>query len=232
MHKFDNDLESTLQRYLKQQLSEEQAVAFEDYFVDKPELIEKVESARAMMHGLETLSPQISDFVPEAEANQAALITRLLAWLSGPVPAYGVAACAVLMLGATWWLPPQSVVPPLNQTFADVELLNFNSGVKRNNSLGIVVELSESERVRNVAFIKLPIVNYRQYELSALDPQSKAELWRSKPFIFSALNDKMISLPNTLNGSSALLQLFGIEQSGKKVSVEFCHYSEACQPKG
>ncbi len=220
MQNFEHDIEDTIHQYLHRKLTEEQAVEFEDYFVDKPELLSKIESSRAMIQGLHSMKHQselLSEEVNEVE--QAKLLERVFAWLWQPSAGYAVALSALAAL---------IVIPNSHQqTSMDIELLSFSTSSQRNLQAPIETELTRPG-TRGAAFIKVAKVDYRQYELELIDVDSQVQVWRSQPFAFSVLNDKMVLMPFDMVATKVALNLYGIDGEGDRKKVDFCHYSEPC----
>lgn len=220
MQNFEHDIEDTIHQYLNRMLTEEQAVAFEDYFVDKPELISKIEASRAMMQGMHSMqhsSAIISEGVNHT--SQPKVLERLFAWLWQPSAGYAVALSALVAL---------VVIPNSHQqTDTDIELLSFSTNSQRNLQSPIEAKLADAG-ARTAAFIKVAKVDYRQYELQLLDAGSQVQVWRSDPFAFSVLKDKMVLIPIDLLATKVSLNLYGIDQKGDRRKVDFCHYSEPC----
>jgi len=108
-----------------------------------------------------------------------------------------------------------------------IELVGFSTLATRGAQLQSDIDLSQVNG-RAAVMIKLKEVQYQFYVLtvSSLDGQ---HIWQSDNFQVSALKDKLILLPNTLDESAIKIQVSGLEKDSSKTAVKFCHYSEVCR---
>ena len=231
MNQFDKDIESTIKLYVRKELSSELVEPFEDYFVDKPELTEKIEIARDMTLGLKELDVAEMSFDPSSDLESPSyqiskswrkfdLLPRLWSWVVIPVPAYATAAlCAVIVAWLGLPQEPKPVAP---------SLVGFSTQLTRSTGQAVYVDLSTTETNRAV-FLRVPSVKYRSYRLAVIDPELENTVWQSDPFSFSALNDQMVVLPPSLRIAKAKLVLLGDQLGQPAASVRFCHYSEPCE---
>lgn len=226
MNQFNNDIESNIQKYVRNELSNDEIVQFEDYFVDKPAVLEKIEIAREMLFGLNASNEQVlletlkQPDGSRGPSNITGLVSRFLGWLSLPTPAY---ASALACLGTAFLFSIFQTPTPNHPT-----LIGFSTEQTRNASESVIIDLNNESRYRSI-FIKSPKVEYRSYLLSVIDSKSGELAWQSASFSFSALRDRMIFLPDELKLSNAKIELLAEIPNKAPVSVPFCHYSEVCE---
>lgn len=220
MNQFNKDIESTIQKYLRNELSDDQLEQFEDYFVDKPEIIEKIELGLKIVNGLNSVNEQDLLEAVAQPKHEGMTIKRLLGWLFIPTPVYVSAfVCSVM---AVTFLAFNTPLP------SHPDLIGFSTAQTRNADKSVMIELS-SERKFRAVFIKLPEVEYRHYRLRVTEPETKELIWLSEPFSFSALRDQMIFLPDGLIYAQAKIELLADVPNQAPQSVPFCHYSEVCE---
>jgi len=221
MNQFKTDIESTIQKYLRKELSDEQLEQFEDHFVDKPEIIEKIELGLKIMSGLNSANEQDLLEAVAQPKRAGMIIKRLLGWLFIPTPAYvSVLVCSVMAVTLLVFNTPMPSHP---------NLIGFSTAQTRNAAKSVMIDLSSERRFRAV-FIKLPKVAYRHYRLRVTEPVTEKLIWLSEPFTFSALRDQMIFLPDELVHAQAKIELLADVPNQAPLSVRFCHYSEVCEP--
>jgi len=220
MNQFNKDIESTIQKYLRNELSDDQLEQFEDYFVDKPEIIEKIELGLKIIYGLNSVNEQDLLEAVAQPKHAGMTIKRLLHWLFIPTPAYVSVFVGSAM--AVTFLVFNTPMP------CHPNLLGFSTAQTRNADKSVMIDLDSADTFRAV-FVKLPKVEYRHYRLSVTEPETKKLIWLSEPFSFSALRDQMIFLPDGLVYAQAKIELLADVPNQAPLSVRFCHYSEVCE---
>ena len=93
MDKADIDKHHVIERYLLNQLTTDERDAFEQLFLDDPELLDRLEQAEAMRAGLR----QATDALESSDSPRAAFA----GWFAKPAVAYGVSGVAVIALAAS-----------------------------------------------------------------------------------------------------------------------------------
>jgi len=213
-------------KYLRGQLSDKELEMFEVYLMEDPSVLERLEleqvftqtlkdkeefESAAEMSAVETIDAAI------LEQSKVSLLQRFIAWICVPIPAY---ASLMLAVGAA------SIVA-IRPNSEPIELVGFSTLATRGAQLQSDIDLSQVNG-RAAVMIKLKEVQYQFYVLivSSLDGQ---HIWQSDNFQVSALKDKLILLPNTLDESAIKIQVSGLEKDSSKTAVKFCHYSEVCR---
>ena len=90
------DRHHVIERYLLNQLTADERDAFEQLFLDDPELLDRLEQAEAMRAGLH----RATDALEPKDSPRGAFAR----WFTRPAVAYGVSGVAVVALAASAWL--------------------------------------------------------------------------------------------------------------------------------
>lgn len=85
-----------IDRYLLNQLTADERDAFEQRFLDDPQLLDQLEQAEAMRSGLR----EATDTLKTRDPSRG----RLVGWFAKPAVAYGVAGLAIASVTASVWL--------------------------------------------------------------------------------------------------------------------------------
>lgn len=213
-------------RYVFGQMSEDEAQAFEAYFLAKPDVLDIVEATQEMHFGLianeqmqaETETTNSAEVQPSESA-----IAKLLGWLAVPVPAFAVLAMAAV-------LSPFALNGLSSNTQLDNEivLMNFSTMATRStDKRHAEIDLSQANG-QSAVLVKVKSVEHKDYKLKLVSIDALKPVWVSELFQMSALRDALVTIPKLKNVGISKLELVGINPDQTETAVRFCHYSESC----
>ena len=216
------DIEKTVQEYVLGKLSTEEAEGFEAFFLSDLEIVDMVETAQSMHLALNSFSrnDHLSDGVEDGV--KKSVLTKLLEFISIPVPAYSMAA---LLLAVT--IAPQLLSYSERAVAPELQIVRFSSEATRSISNTLTIDFTNRKEAVGI-FIKVARVDYRDYVLRLNGPNDA--IWLSKPFQMSTLKDALVVVPNGVVDGPQSVELFGVSPTGQQVPVEFCNYNERCSP--
>ena len=219
-----NDLESTIQQYVLGHLSVKEATEFEAFYLAEPDVIEKIEIAQRLHHGLkkQALSVQ-GNKTATRKKKQANASLGLVDWLRFPLPAYSFGLLAFAMWTLTYIAPRPDI------TSNAITMAHFSTSAIRGTTEPPIIDFNNIQTDAAI-LIKLPRADYQFYRLRLLNNQNNRPIWSSKPFQLTPLRDQMVFVPKNTVSDKAILQVIGIKNDASEVEVNFCHYSENCNP--
>jgi len=224
------NIETWIKRYVLDQLDESQAEEFENYYLARPDVIEKIAAAQKIKLGLEVLESDSEanstciDNVVTARSREHSLLARILGWMTVPVPSYAMLA-ALAILG-----PLALNNTAFNQVASDsdIQLVRLDAPSVRSFETTKGVNLSVVGK-QTAVVVRVKGVDYPKYKLSINATGSESSLWSSDFFAFaSGARDHLILIPPHAAIDSANVQLFGVNEQGQEIEVSFCNYTEAC----
>lgn len=214
------DIEKTVQAYVLNKLSDQEAEDFEAYFLGDADIVEMVETAQRMHIGLKS-----SDTRSQARSNEThsknGFLGILFEMISVPVPAYVMAASLMIAI----------VVLPIFYNSGggaqpELQLARFSSEATRSGSKKVMIDFSNQTSTIGI-FVKVAQVDYRDYRLRLRGTND--DIWQSEPFQMSALKDALVLVPQGVVNGSQIVEVIGISQEGHETEVEFCNYNERCR---
>jgi len=211
------DLESTIQQYVLGRMSEAEVEDFEDYYFDKPEIIEMIETMQNIHAGLQS-SVLAND--EDSYLNESSIFDKFVNLVSTPVPAYAFMAVLAGVLLLPNLLGDGNVTEPT--------LVHFSTTAMRSSTSAAYVDLSQVSGP-TVIIIKLPSIAHEYHALQLIDGDTGKLAWTSDRFQVGSLNESLVFLPESLQRQRFELRVIGIRQDDTTKQVSFCHYSEACR---
>lgn len=209
--------EQLIERYVLGQLNEAEAIAFEEYFVERPDLVGQIEAAQHLHSGLQE---QNSDFKEKPKnRNKHTSLGDLFKWLRAPLPVYVLAA--PLAVATVMLTQSTDIARP------KIQLVHFTTQLQRGMesvpNLSIIDETSDS-----VVLIKVSKVRHKYYRMRLINAEDTI-VWRSEKFIAGGMNEIMVLIPaGSIAKSSYGLSVVAITANGDELEVEFCHFAESC----
>lgn len=226
------NIETLVKRYVLNQMDESQAEAFESYYLARPDVVEKIAAAQKIRLGLEVLASESStktnNVLTEnriaAESDESSLITRLLAWMTVPVPSYAMLAALAILAP----LALNNNASNKIRTDNGIHLVRIDAPSVRSFEESKGVDLTANGK-QPAIIIRVKSVDYPQYKLSVSANGEKTSLWNSGWFEFaSGTRDHLIVIPSQAAIGSANVHLFAVNEQGEEIEVPFCNYTEAC----
>ena len=218
MTDINEDIEAQVQRYVLSLMSEAEALEFEERFLGDTELTAKVEQAQSINLGF-SYAEQMGDLGRISAPLEKSLFSKVLDWISIPVPVYALVLFGLLMA------PLVSVFEQSNSE--EIDFVGFSTETTRGASMSKIVKIPERENV-TALLIKVKKPSHKMYRIEVFDADSSRELWNSHEFQLDALRSRAVVLPKSLANASLEIKVTGKENSGDFSVVEYCHYSEVC----
>lgn len=210
------DLESTIQQYVLGRMSEAEVEDFEDYYFDKPEIIEMIETMQNIHAGFQSAVLANDE---ERYSNENSIFDKFVNLVNTPVPAYAFMAVLASMLLIPNLLGERNVTEPT--------LVHFGTTAMRSSTSTAHVDLSQVSGPA-VVIIKLPSVAHEYHALKLIDGDTGKLAWTSDRFQVGSLNESLVFLPESLQRKRFELRIIGIRKGDTDQEVSFCHYSETC----
>lgn len=225
------DIEKTIDDYISNKLSENDCLAFEDYFASRPELSNQINDRLNMKMGLSELTDtQIASLGNDKTTSKFSLKT-LINWIAVPVPAY-VPLALLISVGVFF---QRFELASLNSQ--NPELISFSTDVLRDlnepNSGAVEKIQFELRDNRKSQFVLIKI--YQQdlpnsietYQAIITSIDSDEEIWRSSELELNSLKQLFIKLPDYLENMAVELEIKSMSKSDE--NIRFCNYSEPCK---
>ena len=200
--------ENLVERYVRNQLSEEQANAFEEFFLNDEQTRNDVESMLMLVRGLEMDESRLARS-PSVESS------------SKSMPALGLAASAVIFSMLGYFLAQSQFASPSGA----MEQSLFIPGAMRNDEQRSVGELC----AQRSAAIALPVPVDTDYEIRLVRGAKTYQLFQALPAIQTPTGTEVgiFVSPGTLEGGENRLEL--IEQaSGDTVTIAHFAVDPSC----
>lgn len=230
-HEYE-DIESTVQKYVTDQLSETEAIEFEEYFTDQEnrDIAEMVSTTQEIQLGLENLEGDES-ILSASPASKFSPIGWIKNFLTSSVP---IPVPAMILGGfVVATLFPVNRVDEQND-FVAYTRVHFVSddtrtiGANDKLPLPFAIDLTGVSGPSLVT-IKLAELRYKYYKVQLSNAADKKSLiWES--VASTNLNIPYIDtvIPSSLKRENFLVGVEGSNDEIEWVSVKFCHFSEPC----
>lgn len=195
--------QNLVERYVRNQLSEEEANTFEEFFLEDEVTRDEVESMLLMARGLELDESQLENTAPATVPSRA-------------MPALGLAASAVIFSMLGYFLAQSQFASPSGA----LEQSLFIPGAMRSGEKSLVGELCAEQS----AAIQLPVPSDSQYELRLVRGAKTYQLFQALPAIETATGSEVgvFISPGILEGGENRLEL--VDQSSRE-TVTIAHFT-------
>jgi len=211
-------------KYLNNQLSVDDTEAFEIYLIDNPDMVEQLELDHIMSEGLREQDTQ-------AEPKARGLLERLVGLINRPIPIYAPALVAFALIPLLY-LGQNAEISNSELTMINysTETVRGSEPLQPKNMAAALIEPGSMSGAGALLIKLQPRTVKTHFEFIAIlsDRETSQLLWESPKFSPTPLRDKLIMLPNNLSVSNVQLEVFAIGEEGKRVPINFCHYTEVC----
>ncbi|WP_147251024.1 hypothetical protein [Arenicella xantha] len=224
------NLEQIIKQYVLGQLDEQDAEAFEEYFLARPEIAEQIEAVQQLHLGLGVVESELSDSDDYQLTNESAvgkadfevpahtLSAMFSRYMVGPAQSMTMAAMLLILAPLALTSMQHSADP------VSAQLIRLDSATVRSSVPQSSISLP-SDGGYAAVMVRVRDVEFPEYRLQV---QGATE-WRSEPFEFSSgSRDHLVLIPPSIAAGNVKVTLLATTVDGQERAVPFCNYTEAC----